>query len=134
MSLYFFILKKKIMEIVGRLIQLLPPVTGEGKNGAWKKQSFVIEIQSDYPKKICFVTWGDKVDLNSMTESDTLKVYFEPESREYNGNWYTDLRAWKIEIMSAGGTPVSGNTPPLPTENDIPPLMMEEEDGDDLPF
>ena len=32
------------MEIIGKVVQLLPLVTGQGKNGEWRKQEFVIEI------------------------------------------------------------------------------------------
>ena len=122
------------MEIIGKLIQKLDPVTGEGKNGAWKKQNFVIETAGDYPKKICFTTWGDKVDFNAFTESDTVKVFFEAESREYNKNWYTDLKCWKVEVTSSGGTNAPmGDTPPKITEDDIP-FELSDDPGDDLPF
>lgn len=121
------------MEIIGKLIQKLPPVTGEGKNGPWKKQSFVIETQGEYPKKICFTVWGSKVDFNSITESDIVKVYFDIESREYNNNWYTDLKSWKVELNSVGGGTTSANDLPPFSEKDIP-FDLEEDPGDDLPF
>ncbi len=121
------------MEIVGKLIKKLDPVTGEGKNGPWKKQNFVIETQADYPKKVCFTTWGERIDFNSFTESDMVKVFFDVESREYNNNWYNDLKCWKVEVQQAGGTSApTGDIPPL-TENDIP-LIPENDPGDDLPF
>jgi hypothetical protein len=120
------------MELVGKLIHKMPPVTGEGRNGTWKKQNFVIEVQSEYPKKVCFALWGDRVDLNAFTESDMIKVYFDAESREYNGNWYTDLRCWKIELNAPGRGDVQMDLPPL-TENDIP-FDLEDDPGDDLPF
>lgn len=121
------------MEIIGKLIQKLAPVTGEGKNGPWKKQSFVIETQADYPKKVCFTTWGDKVELNSFTESDIIKVYFDVESREYNNNWYNDLKCWKIELSSSGGSSNIINELPPVSEKDIP-FDLEDDPGDDLPF
>ena len=121
------------MEITGKLIKKMPPVTGESKNGAWKKQNFVIETQTDYPKNICFTTWGDKVDFNSFTESDTVKVFFDIESREFNNNWYTDLKCWKVEIAQSGGLiPPTGDLPPM-TEENIP-FELEDDPGDDLPF
>jgi hypothetical protein len=120
------------MEIIGKLIQKLPPITGEGRNGTWKKQNFVIETQSEYPKKACFTLWGDKVDLNSFTESDIIKVSFDIESREFNNNWYTDLRAWKVELNAPGGTAPIVELPPI-TEDNIP-FDIEDDPGDDLPF
>ena len=35
---------------------------------------------------------------------DLLTISFDPSSREFNGRWYTSLRAWRITL--AGGTAV----------------------------
>ncbi len=122
------------MEIEGKLFKILEPITGEGRNGTWKKQSFVIEVQSDFPKKVCFTVWGDKIALNSFTESDTVKVFFDAESREYNNNWYTDLKCWKIELSAPGNVaPPKEKTPDF-TANEAPPMELESDPGDDLPF
>ncbi|MDP5139297.1 MAG: DUF3127 domain-containing protein, partial [Spirosomaceae bacterium] len=65
------------MDINGRVIQVLPEQTGEGKNGMWKKQDFVIETESQYPKKVCFTVWGDKIDSQMMQEGNQLNVSFD---------------------------------------------------------
>ena len=116
------------LEIKGKLIKKLPEQTGEGKFGKWIKQDFIIETQDQYPKKICFSAWGDKTDsLKKFSEGTVLVVSFNPESREYNERWYTDLRAWKITDVS--DSKVVEDAPPPFTDNDIPP--PEEED---IPF
>ena len=115
------------LEIKGKLIKKLPEQTGEGKFGKWIKQDFVIETQDQYPKKVCFSTWGDKTDmLKKFSEGDIILVSFNPESREFNEKWYTDLRAWKIVSDKES---VPDDVPPPFTEDDIPP--PEEED---IPF
>lgn len=116
------------MDITGKVIDILQPITGEGKNGTWKKQEFVIETQDEYPKKVCISNWGDKLDLNSVAINDTIKVYINLESREYNGRWYTEVRAWKMEKESSSDNPMQ-NVPP-PTEA---PDFSDDE-MDDLPF
>ena len=88
------------MEITGKLIQILPLQTGMGRNGEWKKQEFILELEGTPPKKICFGCWNDHV-ISKLTEGSMLKVSFEIESREYNGKWYTNLRAWKVDELSA---------------------------------
>ncbi|MCS6821492.1 MAG: DUF3127 domain-containing protein [Microscillaceae bacterium] len=89
------------LELSGKLIQILPEQTGQGRNGIWRKQEFVIETQEQYPKKVCFNVWGDKIDtLSKYRIGDMLKVAFNIESREWNGKWFTDARAWKIEKSS----------------------------------
>ncbi|QQS52097.1 MAG: DUF3127 domain-containing protein [Bacteroidota bacterium] len=116
------------MEIQGKIVQLLPEQKGEGRNGQWRKKEYVLETQDQYPKKVIFNLWSEKIDQFPVKEGDKVKVHFDLESREFNGRWYTDVKAWKIENQ---GTAPS-NLPPLPDENafDNPPLPGE----DDLPF
>lgn len=116
------------MQLSGKLIQLLPAQTGQGKNGPWKKQEVIIETDGNYPKKVCIAFWGDKADEKILQVGNMLQIDFDIESREYNGKWYTDVKAWKAEVAgSASGnsndddmpTP-QVNEPPIDRENDLP--------------
>ncbi len=120
------------MEVSGKLIQVLPEQTGEGRNGTWVKGGFVIETQEQYPKSICFDLWGDMVErIKNYNEGDILNVSFDVQSREYQGRWFTNVKAWKIEAVSAGGSDVPPDMPPPDfKETEIPPAG----EGDDLPF
>ena len=113
------------MELKGRVLQLLPLQSGMGKKGPWKKQEFILETQSQYPKKVCLSIWGDKVDQYNVQGGDELTVSVDLESREYNGRWYTEARAWKIEKSSSGGDA------PFPTDE---PFDVGDEPTDDIPF
>lgn len=99
------------LEITGKVSQILPLESGEGKNGTWKKQYFVIEyMDGQYPKKVCIQLWGDKTDiLKSLQPGTDVKVAFNVESREYNGRWYTDVKAWRVEV---GGSASSSSSAP----------------------
>jgi hypothetical protein len=120
------------LELSGKIIQLLPEQTGTGKNGQWLRQDFIIETQEQFPRKVCFSAWGDKVSLVKALKTDTeVNVSFNVESREYNGKWYTDLRVWKIDMhnQSAGQTtadnfiglePLSASDSKEAGENDLP--------------
>ncbi len=123
-------------EINGKVSTILEKVSGQSKNGGeWMKQEFVIETDGQYPKKVCFTLWGDKIDLlSSLNAGESIKVFFDPESREYNGRWYTDLRAWKIESGAQAAN--SGFTPPPPVEGPADDPFTSDSGGgdDDLPF
>jgi len=117
------------MDISGKIIQLLPAQTGNGKNGQWKKQEFILETGDTYPKKVCIAVWGDKIDMASFKIGDALDVSFDVESREYNGKWYTDVKAWKVNAArqkEGAGRTSAGGSAPQPVD-DIP-------QSDDLPF
>ena len=91
------------MELIGKLFKKLPEVTGESQRGLWVKMEFVIETQEQFPKQVCFSLWGeDKVAIvRNMQLGAEMKVYFSPESKEYNGRWYTDLRCFRIDALGA---------------------------------
>jgi Domain of unknown function (DUF3127) len=84
------------MNIKAKVVQLLPLQTGMGKNGQWRKQDIIVETEGQYPKKICISIWGDKINEKQLIIDNQLDIDFELESREFNGKWYTDIRAWKI--------------------------------------
>lgn len=118
------------MEITGKILKFNSLQTGEGKNGAWQKQEFIIETQEQFPKKVCFHCWGDKVNvLKTLKEGDVVNISFSAESREFNNRWYTDLRAWKIEKTAVSNKDDDYGEIP---EHALPPA--EEPPINDLPF
>ena len=114
------------MEISGKVINILPLQSGSGKNGTWKKQDFVIETMAQIPRKVCFSLWGDKIDQYSLKEGDEAEVSFDLESREYNGRWYTEAKAWKV-VKKGPAQSAPPEEEPLPGYYEMP-----AEDG--LPF
>ena len=119
------------MDISGKLIIVLPAQTGTGKNGAWKKCDFVIETSDKFPKKVCITAWNELTDqIESTAIGSDLQVSFDISSREYNGRWYTDVKAWKV----AGGSKAAKSNDAPPSSESTPPDFPSIESADDLPF
>ena len=87
------------MEVVGKIIQVLPAQEGVGRNGnPWKVQPYVLETLDQYPRKVHFEVFGeDRIKMNPCDIDQLVTVSFDIESREFNGRWYTSIRAWKIQ-------------------------------------
>ena len=87
------------MDIVGKIIQVLPLQEGVSKTGnPWKVQSYVLETQEQYPRKVCFEIFGEeRIKNNPCNIDDLVTVSFDIESREFNGRWYTSIRAWRVQ-------------------------------------
>jgi hypothetical protein len=117
------------MEISGKIIAVLPLATGEGKNGTWRSQDYVLETADQYPKKVCFNFFGDKIEQFPLAIDDVVTVSFDIESREYNGRWFTSIRGWKAE-KNVATTATSTSTPVA--SFDAAPAAASE--GTDLPF
>jgi len=118
------------MEITGKIIEIFPAQTGTSSKGEWKKQEFLIETQAQYPKKIFMANWNDKIDLKADYKDKLVKIFFDVESREYNGRWYTDVKPWKMEI--AGQNTEQPIQEDKTTEKSDLPWDNEQDDG--LPF
>ena len=75
-----------------------------------------------------------------MTIGNELLVSFDAESREYNGRWFTDLKAWKIELAGSESgdaqapAPFRAFTPTQPSAISPEFTVSAEGDKDDLPF
>lgn len=110
------------MEISGKIIRVLPEKSGQSARGGWRKQEYILETQDQYPKTVCFMVWGDKIDDFGIREGQELAVSIDIESREYNERWYTDVKAWKVAPLGGGQAPEAppvGNEPP-PWNDDVP--------------
>lgn len=118
------------MEFEGLVFRILPVVSGSSARGAWKKQDVVFEIPGEFNRKICVTFFGDRAeDAATLKEGDTAEVSVNVESREYNGRWYTDVRAWKMIRKSAEDARAMDD---VPFNEDAEPA--EPADIDDLPF
>lgn len=116
------------IEISGKVIKKLDRQTGQGRNGEWVKQEFILETDEQYPKKVCIAAWGDKAgQAEALNLGDRITVSVNIESREYNERWYTDIKAWRIQPDQPA------EMPPMPSEE--PPLPdIEPDPAGDLPF
>ena len=117
------------MEITGKIIELLAEKSGQSANGQWRKQEYVLQTEAEYPKKVCFMVWGDKIDQFNIKQEENLTVSIDLESREYNGRWYTDVKAWKVSRDGAD----QGVSSSFSNQGGYEPASTSL-DGDDIPF
>lgn len=122
------------MELSGKVLKILPEQSGQGKKGTWRKQEYILETQGQYPKKVALTVWGERIDQFNLQEGDLVNAKIDIESREYNGRWYTDVKAWQVDKQESAST-VNDFTDFPPQESQSPPPsppLPDEED--DLPF
>ena len=56
-----------------------------------------------------------------------MKIDFDIESRDYNGRWYTNIKAWKIEKAGSQNQNISNGSVMVNRE-------FPENEDDGLPF
>ena len=93
------------MEIKGKVKAILPLEQGESKNGkGWKRRDFIVEFKDgNFDKLAAFTARTDAAleRVGNLATGAEVNVAFNVESREYNGKFYTNLNAWKIELTQS---------------------------------
>ena len=126
-------------EVEGKLIKKYDT---ENKTDSFQAREFVIEVVSGaYPQMVKFQLVQDRCALiDGYEEGEMIKVHFDLRGREWNGKYFTNLNAWRID-RPASGAP--NNPPPakgdgnFPSADDDPGDKSEKGDKgsfDDLPF
>ena len=120
------------LELKCKLLDKLAVQNGTSARGPWSKQDFIVETLEQDPRKICMNVWGqDKVnELQGFNPGEMLTISINIESREFNGRWYTDVRAWKIQREGAAEPQAAPAVDPFMNVS----ASDAEDDGGDLPF
>ena len=87
-------------------------------SSGFKKREFVITTEETYPQDIKFELVKDKCDdITKFSIGQPIKVSYNLRGNEYNGKYYVNLQAWRLE---ADGEQAKAPAP--------------EEDESNLPF
>lgn len=122
------------MEFEGVVYKILPPTKGVSARGEWQRQEVIFEMPQEFSRKVCVTFFNKESEVARLKEGVAYTVSVNIESREYNGRWYTDVRAWRIQ-------PKAAQAPEMPPMPDMPPIAEEPSyastpasEVDDLPF
>ena len=134
------------MELQGKVIAALPERSGVSARGEWKSQEFVIEYQEgQYPRHLVFTVFGaDRLQRFNIQIGQTVLVAFDIDAREWNGRWFTDIRAFDVRQVDPNAAPapqaapILNNIAPAVEANPAAPFPPQQESAgesaDDLPF
>lgn len=134
------------MEIQGKVIAVLPERSGVSARGEWKSQTYVIETQEQYPKKMAFDVFGaDRIASFGIQFGEVINVSFDIDAHEYQGRWFNSIRAWNVTKVSqqamASSANAAGVANPTNQQNLFPPEQQSAQqqaqqrgNSDDLPF
>ena len=95
------------MELTGKIIAEFNERGGVSSRtgNEWKAKSYVIEVPGDFPRKCVFDVFGvDRLQAFNIQIGETLTVFFDIDAHEYNGRWFNDIRAFRIDRGQAAPT------------------------------
>ncbi len=114
-------------EVDGKLHKIFDT---EQKTDSFRAREFVLEVvDGQYPQMVKFQLTQDKCELlDGQNEGDEIKVHFDLRGREWNGKYFTNLNAWRIESGA------SAQAAPPAEMSDTNPPPGNEQDYDEIPF
>ena len=131
------------MEITGKVVRLGGLTEGTSARGPWRKQDLIIETDEQYPKTVCLTCWTNQIDeIQKMVPGQLIKAQIDISSREFNGKWYTDVRVWRFDPVTAAAPaqpaqpaqPAAVHQTPVPAGGPEEFFGPDSNNGDDLPF
>jgi hypothetical protein len=110
----------------------------ENKTGTFQAREFVIEVaDGNYPQLVKFQLVQDRCALlDPFQENEKIKVHFDLRGREWNGKYFTNLNAWRLEKVDMTAATTT-SAPPDVSDDSFPSAGDEPQTGgfdDDLPF
>ena len=111
------------MNLTGTIIQVLPAREGVSQRtgNPWKIQEYVLETDEQYPRKVCFEVFGEeRINYLNLQLYEKVTLDIDIESREFNGKWFTSVKAYSVVRPTATNneTPQDTNTLSAAQEDD----------------
>ena len=125
------------MEFEGVVYKILPATKGTSARGDWQRQEVIFELPQEVSRKICVIFFNKESDVARLKEGATYTVSVNIESREFNGKWYTDVRAWRVQPKQEEAAPAAPAMPDMPPFAEEPAYAAPAApmaEVDDLPF
>jgi len=112
-------------ELSGTVKEIFPEQTFAS---GFNKREFVVTTEDKFPQDVKFECLKEKVELvDKLKKNDKVNVSFDVNGREWNGKYFVNLVAWKIDAGSSKKA----------KDDEAPqwePDEAEVTDDDDVPF
>lgn len=123
------------MILEGKVIKCIEVKEGVSKTSGkeWKLASYLIDTTTNeqYSRQVVVEVFGeDRIKELSLIPDEQVKLNVEAESREFNGRWYTSVRAWGRAEDNTDAQPETQVVQTAQPETQVVP----ENDSTELPF
>jgi len=116
------------MELTGKVIAEFNERGGiSNRTGnEWKAKSYVLEVPGEFPRKLVFDVFGvDRLQAFNIQIGELLTVHFDIDAHEYNGRWFNDVRAFRIDRGQAAPT-ATPEAAPVAAPDAAPAASVEQ--------
>lgn len=72
--------------------------TSQSSGNKWRKRNVLGNTVGSYPKMVCVEVWNDRCENQLLAVGNILDISFDIESREFNGRYYTTVKAYDFAV------------------------------------
>lgn len=99
----------------------------------WKRKTVVVtESEGQYPKSVAFTLMKPELVDIRFSKNEPVTIHGNVESKEYNGKWFTNVTAWKVE--KEHDSPAPQQSAPVQQAPQRSQPVQTQDDSDNLPF
>ena len=135
------------LKIQGNILKVLPAQSGTSQRtgNTWMSQDYVLQFHvwdgARMPNFFIFRVFGeDRIKSFAIKEGDDVEVSYYPNGHEFDGRWFGENEAVKVEIQKRDGqlivkpTESTEHTQPAIKQPAPAPQPQANNQQDDLPF
>ena len=135
------------LKIQGNILKVLPAQSGTSQRtgNTWMSQDYVLQFHvwdgARMPNFFIFRVFGeDRIKSFAIKEGDDVEVSYYPNGHEFDGRWFGENEAVKVEIQKRDGqlivkpTESTEHTQPAIKQPAPAPQPQTNDQPDDLPF
>jgi len=101
----------------------------------FSKREFVVTTNDKYPQDVKFEVLKEKTAiLDQFSAGSKVNVFFDIRGNEYQGKYYVNLQAWKVEPMASIGEVTKALDSDSGAAEEPPPGHFDEGFDDTVPF
>ena len=124
------------MILEGTIVKLIGMQEGISKTSGkeWKLAQYLVDTTTNpqYSTQVAVDVFGaDRIEEFAFLEGEGVKLEVDIESSEFNGRWYTSVRAYKKHDV---GENEEVSTPAAPVTPAAPATQVTLDSEDKLPF
>ncbi|MCB1121390.1 MAG: DUF3127 domain-containing protein [Verrucomicrobiae bacterium] len=88
-------------------------------SSGFSKRAFVVTTDADkFPQDIQFECLKERIEMvDKLSKGDKVTVHFDINGREWNGKYFVNLAAWKIDKQSGDSGAEADDEAPIPSDD-----------------
>lgn len=88
------------MVIVGKVIEILPVMSGEVNDKPWQRGGFVVQTLDGFDKCLCLECFNEALDKYKVEKGMLVSASYRVSSRKAGDRWFTSASCMGLDYLT----------------------------------